>query len=694
MVVGPHTILTASHILWDAGSSAAFDDLSLYPAYSANGLPQPGVGDLTTGWTAHFFHVGNANGTISTSDSQSDYAVIDVSYTFSNWMGIQSQWPGGTVHLTGYPTSSNGLQTDNVGTVTEDDQYWIYNYGSLTSEQGNSGGPLWIDTDPSANVTPYVVGLASSVSWACQFSNSAFDQIVSWVTSDGYSLSTGGGGGGGAVDLTVSLYDVNTNTGLGGSPSTTTVAGGQVIFHQEIFNSGGTASGAGNIGYYISTDSTITINDTLIVYANLFDAVPANGSTGAQYNTVTLPTGLTPGTYYVGIIVDKDNSVAESNDNNNASVGRAITITGSVNQAPSISSNGGGATANLSIPENTTSVTTVTAIDPDGTTPVYSISGGTDQAKFTINSTTGALRFITAPDFEAPTDSDLNNTYIVQVRASDGSLSDSQTITVNVTDVGSTPTDDYSNDSSTTGTVGTNGVATGNIETSGDADWFKVILSANIPYIIKLEGSPTSSGTLSDPYLRLHNSAGTVIASDDDSGYGRNSELFYTPGSDGTFYIEASGYTTNTGSYAAHVLRVINGASGNDILTGTSKNELMTGGGGKDTMTGGVGNDTFDFNLRTDSVKGANHDVIMDFSGFYGEGDKIDLIDIDAKKGSGNQAFHFIGAAKFHHKAGELHVLNKGGFFLVEGDTNGDGRADFQIEVHSALALLKADFIL
>lgn len=124
-------------------------------------------------------------------------------------------------------------------------------------------------------------------------------------------------------------------------------------------------------------------------------------------------------------------------------------------------------------------------------------------------------------------------------------------------------------------------------------------------------------------------------------------------------------------------MRVINGAAGNDILTGTPKNELMTGGFGKDTMTGGVGNDTFDFNLRTDSVKGANHDVIMDFSGFYGEGDKIDLIDIDAKKGSGNQAFHFIGAAKFHHRAGELHVLNKGGFFL-----------------HSALALLKADFIL
>jgi hypothetical protein len=51
-------------------------------------------------------------------------------------------------------------------------------------------------------------------------------------------------------------------------------------------------------------------------------------------------------------------------------------------------------------------------------------------------------------------------------------------------------------------------------------------------------------------------------------------------------------------------------------------------------------------------------------------------------------------AQQFHHKTGELHVLHKSGFFMVEGDVNGDGRADFQIEVHSAAALAKADFIL
>jgi hypothetical protein len=42
-----------------------------------------------------------------------------------------------------------------------------------------------------------------------------------------------------------------------------------------------------------------------------------------------------------------------------------------------------------------------------------------------------------------------------------------------------------------------------------------------------------------------------------------------------------------------------------------------------------------------------------------------------------------------------MHFLNAGGGnFVVEGDVNGDGRADFPIGVHSAAALVKGDFVL
>ena len=113
---------------------------------------------------------------------------------------------------------------------------------------------------------------------------------------------------------------------------------------------------------------------------------------------------------------------------------------GSVNHAPVISSNGGGATGTISLAENTTAVTTVTATDIDAfTTLTYSISGGADAARFAINSATGALTFIAAPDFEAPTDVGANNVYDVIVRASDGTLTDDQALAVTVTNVNEAP---------------------------------------------------------------------------------------------------------------------------------------------------------------------------------------------------------------------------------------------------------------
>ncbi|WP_208867785.1 beta strand repeat-containing protein, partial [Mesorhizobium delmotii] len=104
------------------------------------------------------------------------------------------------------------------------------------------------------------------------------------------------------------------------------------------------------------------------------------------------------------------------------------------NHPPTITSNGGGATATISLAENMTAVTTVAASDPDaGTTLAYAIAGGADAALFSINATTGALSFVNAPNFEAPGDAGGNNVYDVIVSASDGTLTDTQSIAVTVT---------------------------------------------------------------------------------------------------------------------------------------------------------------------------------------------------------------------------------------------------------------------
>jgi hypothetical protein len=64
------------------------------------------------------------------------------------------------------------------------------------------------------------------------------------------------------------------------------------------------------------------------------------------------------------------------------------------NVAPHITSNGGGATASISIVENTTAVTTVTATDANHDLVTFSISGGDDAALFAIDAATGVLTFI------------------------------------------------------------------------------------------------------------------------------------------------------------------------------------------------------------------------------------------------------------------------------------------------------------
>jgi hypothetical protein len=89
------------------------------------------------------------------------------------------------------------------------------------------------------------------------------------------------------------------------------------------------------------------------------------------------------------------------------------------NQYPSITS-----ALTVTTPENvlpTTTVYTVIATDPDaGQTKTFSFeTGGADNGKFTIDPTTGEAKFITSPDFEAPTDANGDNIYVIQVKVCD-----------------------------------------------------------------------------------------------------------------------------------------------------------------------------------------------------------------------------------------------------------------------------------
>ena len=89
--------------------------------------------------------------------------------------------------------------------------------------------------------------------------------------------------------------------------------------------------------------------------------------------------------------------------------------------------------------ENSTSVTTIAATDADGDDLTFSLTNSTDSNLFTLDSTSGALAFISAPDFETPQDSNADNTYDLELNVFDGANTTTQSISVTVTNVDESP---------------------------------------------------------------------------------------------------------------------------------------------------------------------------------------------------------------------------------------------------------------
>ena len=104
-----------------------------------------------------------------------------------------------------------------------------------------------------------------------------------------------------------------------------------------------------------------------------------------------------------------------------------------VNEAPTIS------TSSFSIAEGSTAIGTIAASDPDASSTLSYTISGTDSSKFSINASSGAIAFLSAPNFESPTDNGLDNTYNFTVTVSDGSLSSSQSMSVAVGNVNEAP---------------------------------------------------------------------------------------------------------------------------------------------------------------------------------------------------------------------------------------------------------------
>src|SRR6185503_3235799 len=282
------------------------------------------------------------------------------------------------------------------------------------------------DADPGTTLTYSIVGGAD----AAKFTIDASTGALAFTSAPDFETPTDAGGDN-IYDVVVQVSDVTLSdtqaiavtVGNANDPVITSDGGGPTA-----------AIGIAENTAAVTTVTAVEAGGTLIYSiiggadAGQFTIDSATGALAfANAPDYDAPTDAGGNNVYDVIVQASDGTLTDT---------QAIAVTVARANVPVITSNGGDDTAAVTLAENATDVTTVTAVDTNpNATLTYSIAGGADAAKFTIDSSTGALSFVSVPDHETPTDAGGNNVYDVTVQVSDGTVTDTQAIAVTVGNV-------------------------------------------------------------------------------------------------------------------------------------------------------------------------------------------------------------------------------------------------------------------
>ncbi|KAB2970690.1 cadherin domain-containing protein [Zoogloea sp.] len=328
----------------------------------------------------------------------------------------------------GGSTSSQAIAV----TVTNvNDNAPVITSGATANVAENSTAVLTVtatDPDLPAQTLSYAITGGAD---AARFQIDANTGVLSFMAAPDFEAPTDVGGNN-VYDVTVQVSD------SGGSTSSQAIA--VTVTNMNDNAPVITSSATANVAENSTAVLTVTATDADIPAQTLSYAI-TGGADASRFqidaNTgvlsfIAAPDFEAPTDVGSNNVYDVTVQVSDSGGST-SSQAIAVTVTNMNDNAPVITSS---ATANVA--ENTTAVLTVTATDADipAQTLSYSITGGADAAKFQIDANTGVLSFITAPDFEAPTDVGGNNVYDVTVQVSDsGGSTSSQAIAVTVTNV-------------------------------------------------------------------------------------------------------------------------------------------------------------------------------------------------------------------------------------------------------------------
>jgi len=409
-------------------------------------------------------------------------------------------------------------------------------------------------------------------------------------------------------------------------------------------------------------------------------------------------------------------TVRASDGGRTTSKALAISIT-NVAEAPVVTS-----PASVTFAENGTGIAYQAAAFAETGEPVTWLLGGTDRALFGIDSLTGAVSFVTAPDFETPADAGGDNVYDIKVFAGTPSgMVGEAAVSIAVTDV---------RDVIIYGTSGADNIlGTGGIDTIIGLDGADILNGRG--------GSDTLSGGEENDLLNGGRGADSMAGGEGDDTYlvedagdvvfelaGEGIDTVRTSitlalaeGSEienlvlaGIAEIDGSGTSAENrvdGNIAANTLSGLGGAdtlaggAGNDTLLGGEGDDSLIGGAGDDRLEGGDGSDQMRGNSGADTFLGgagddiyfyeASEDLVVEVAGegtdvvrasisyVQAEGDEIEqvlLLGNAALSVTGNGADNNIegneGANVLLGFGGADRIVGNGGADSIEGGAGDD----------------------
>jgi subtilase family serine protease len=525
-------------------------------------------------------------------------------------------------------------------------------------------------------------------------------------------------------------------------PTATLAAdGNSLTLAYQVKNIGKTGSAASTSGVYLSTDATITTADTLIGT----DAVAAllAGATGIEGGTFTLPAGLAPGQYYVGVIADYDRKIAELDENNNTASVTRLTIGADLDIADTpaptftLATDGGSFTvaysaANLGTATTAVSKTgiylsadaTITAADTlIGADDVAALAAGLTRAEGGTFALPAGLKAGTyyvglLADYDAKV-TELNET---NNSASLGQITIGADLAVRATPVlaivwagtggsfnltytlenlgniiaAASRTGIYLSADSTI-TTADRLIATEDV--AALAAGASAAEGGNFTMPTDIVGGNYYIGVIADHLNAVSesNETNNPSAAVQITVFSNNADTLTVPMAERAWH-GLGGNDTITGSTGRDALY---GDEGNDTLIGLDGNDTLIGGTGFDRLTGGVGADYFQFNTAAEiGTALGSRDVIADWNAAE---DYIDLRNIDANSTTtANDAFTFFATAAttFTGARGELRWYQENNTgtandrTIVMGDVNGDRVADFTLEITGLHTMRAVDFLL